>query len=383
MTQRRIKVALIHNILSPYNIPLYVEMIRSERIELKILVTHITKEGANDRLEFMHTTPRAGYLRRWGDRQGIALPDFKMIRAVCRYQPDAILTDGLSSVGTTVWIYATMSRKVHIFWWSFGAIPGRRMSLRTAFGDMIQRFCIRRSAGVIAYGTHGAEFYRRMGFPSDGITVGYNTIDETQIQDDMLRLAHVVPELRVQLGLGAAPVAIFCGTMKQGKRVDLLLRSFAQCRKKSGPVAPMLVLIGDGPDLDSMRQMAQAIGLEGDTRFVGRQDRDISAYFLLGQFVVLPGLGGLAINHAFAHGLPVICGPADGCELDLVKTGMTGILLSEVSEENLAESMADLFRRPDHCARMGRAARELVLKDISLANYARRVELAVLNSFTP
>jgi len=382
MTNRRLKVALVHNCLTPYNVPLYVRLAASSEFEFRVFTTHVVKYEGNGRLKFVHTSPHPGWFRRLGDRVGVAVPDFTLLREVKHYQPDAILTDGLSSVGTSLWLFATIwKHRAHCFWWSFGAIPGRPMSLRSTIGDMLQKFCVRRCAGIIAYGTHAIDYYRRLGVPIERITVGYNTIDEAQIQQDVIRLAPQVPALRASLRLDDFPVAVFCGTMKPGKKVDLLLSAFAKCRAMRPQANPHLVLIGDGPDLPAMQAVADRLGVAPHVRFVGRQDADISVYFLLGQFVVLPGLGGLAINHAFAHGLPVICGPADGCELDLVKTGETGVLLSVVTEQNLAESMAELFGHPDDCARMGREARQLVLQKISLENYARRVEGAVVASF--
>ena len=35
-------------------------------------------------------------------------------------------------------------------------------------------------------------------------------------------------------------------------------------------IKPFLVLIGDGPDLVSMQQLAVSLGLDGVTKFVGR-----------------------------------------------------------------------------------------------------------------
>jgi len=380
---RQLKVAILHNELSPYIIPLFVRLTGSTEFNTRLFVTHKTKHGANHRLKFYCSSEQPGWFRRLGDRLGVALPDFALVREIRKFGADAILLDGLSSAGTGFWLVAT--RRFHgakCFWWSLGAIPGRPMTLRTAIGDLLQRYCARRCAGVIGYGTHAAAFFRGLGVPADRITVGYNTIDEVQIQQDIRRCGPAVPALRQQLGLGEAPVAVFCGTMKPGKRVDLLLSAFARCRTLLAAAPPRLVLIGDGPELAAMQRLASGLGLTEATSFVGRQDAEISSYFLLGQFVVMPGLGGLAINHAFAHALPVVCGPADGCELDLVKTGVTGILLPTVTEDALVDAMVDLFRRPADCATMGRAAQDLVLRDISLENYARRVEDTVRRAFS-
>jgi glycosyltransferase involved in cell wall biosynthesis len=250
--------------------------------------------------------------------------------------------------------------------------------VRAWLGDRLQQYCARRCAGVVSYSEHGARYFQSLGVQPDNIIIGYNTLDEVAVRQEKARLATHAEGLRKSLHLGASPIAIFSGTMKAGKRVDLLLASFARClRENSWQVRPILLLIGDGPGLQAMKSLAHSTGIIEQTRFVGRQGSLVSAYFQLGQFAVLPGLGGLAINHAFAHGLPVICGPADGCELDLVRNEATGIYLPTMNETTLAAAMTRLFQDPAACQRMGANAFELITGRFSLENYARRIEQAV------
>ena len=52
---------------------------------------------------------------------------------------------------------------------------------------------------------------------------------------------------------------------------------------------------------------------------------------------VLPGTGGLGLNEAMAHGLPMIAGYADGSADDLVVDGETGYRLRSDSAGELAD----------------------------------------------
>jgi glycosyltransferase involved in cell wall biosynthesis len=79
---------------------------------------------------------------------------------------------------------------------------------------------------------------------------------------------------------------------------------------------------------------------------------------------VLPGLGGLAINQAMMHGLPVVCGPADGTERDLLAGGKVGRLLDRVTPESLASAISDLAA--SDLRSMGLAAQERIAAGFTL-----------------
>ena len=90
----------------------------------------------------------------------------------------------------------------------------------------------------------------------------------------------------------------------------------------------------------------------------------------------MPGLGGLAINHAFAHGRPVLCGPADGCEQDLIKTGVTGWLMKDNSDETLDLTLLTAFSHMDKWCEMGENAFRLITEKITLNRFAATLEMA-------
>jgi glycosyltransferase involved in cell wall biosynthesis len=50
-----------------------------------------------------------------------------------------------------------------------------------------------------------------------------------------------------------------------------------------------------------------------------KRGAELEAYFLSADLFVLPGTGGLAVQEAMAHGLPVIVAEGDGTQDDLVR----------------------------------------------------------------
>ena len=61
--------------------------------------------------------------------------------------------------------------------------------------------------------------------------------------------------------------------------------------------------------------------------FAGQIVDGVGPYFDGADLLVLPGTGGLALNEAMAHGLPLVSGYGDGSADDLVQDGVNGFRL--------------------------------------------------------
>ena len=370
------RIAIIQDTLSAYNVPLFHEVaLRAESVTVfsrasemaKWLETGGVESGA---VAFNHHVFPSALT---GGRRQLT-PASELIESVLKSHPDVVFIDGLSSAGTAASLIVRTGRPgTPIVWWSLGALPRRGRTPRRFLGDALQRWCVHRCAIVLSYGMHGAAYFESIGVPRERIVVGYNTIDERAVQRDLARLAPETARLRGELVRPGERVIVFCGTLKAGKGVDVLLRALASILGRSPKPTIRLILIGDGPMRPELEALAAGLRIQGSVSFVGEQRRLVSAYMMLAEFAVLPGLGGLAINHAFAHGLPVICGPADGTERDLVSDGVTGRLLPSIDRASLAEAIVDTLASPEDVRRMGLAARELVLGAFSIERYADRV----------
>lgn len=368
------RCVVIQNTLSDYNLPLF--RVLQERGHLDLTIFHrngrtVTRDVAG----FRAVQFPPGAVSRWlGRKLGIATPSLAMLRQLRRDRPQIVAIDGLSSVGTAIALSLCFARgRPAKIWWSLGAVPERRMGWRTLLGDRLQRWCALRAGSVLAYGTHARDYFISLGVPPEAIIVGHNTIDERAA---LRPSADEVAALRQQLGWNGQRVILFCGALKPGKNIDLLLRAFARIVTLPDMTAPRLLLVGDGPLRAALEALALELGLMDKVRFAGEQKVHVARFFGLAEFCVLPGLGGLAINHAFAHGVPVVCGPADGTERDLVMPGRTGILLSVITVETLVAAIREMWLDPEGSRRMGAEGLRLISESYSLANYASRVEAA-------
>jgi glycosyltransferase involved in cell wall biosynthesis len=125
---------------------------------------------------------------------------------------------------------------------------------------------------------------------------------------------HKTPQARPESFRGK-PNILYIGRLQERKKIDNLLYA---CAGLPEPIQPHLVIVGDGPTRATWEGLAKTVYPE--TEFVGaKHGSDLEKYFDDADLFVLPGSGGLAVQQAMAHGLPVIVAQGDGTQDDLVR----------------------------------------------------------------
>jgi glycosyltransferase involved in cell wall biosynthesis len=165
---------------------------------------------------------------------------------------------------------------------------------------------------------------------------------------------------------------LFVGRLQARKRVDHLLRACAEIN-----LDLRLVIVGDGPERAALESLAKEVYPRAE--FVGsKHGAEIKAYFAEADLFVLPGTGGLAVQEAMSHGLPVIVAQGDGTQDDLIRKE-NGWQIPPDDYGALAEAMKDALSDVARLRRMGEEAYRIVREEI---NIARMVEAFVraLNS---
>jgi glycosyltransferase involved in cell wall biosynthesis len=136
--------------------------------------------------------------------------------------------------------------------------------------------------------------------------------------------------------------------MTRDKRIPDLIEAFARVVRRHPNERLRLVLIGDGPERELIARRIARLQLGSLVHLFG-DIRDYSAscpFFVLARVAVLPGTGGLALNQAMTHGVPVIAARGDGTEFDLISEGTTGYLVSTGDKATLADRMERLLLAP-------------------------------------
>lgn len=136
----------------------------------------------------------------------------------------------------------------------------------------------------------------------------------------------IISKLKVNLNISTEDkVILYIGRISEEKSIDQILIAMQLYLKDKDDVK--LVLIGDGPDKNSLEEKAKELGIYNQTIFAGERPWDeIGMYYQLGDVFVSASQSetqGLTYIEALASGVPVVA-KADRCLDGVIKEGVNG-----------------------------------------------------------
>ena len=274
------------------------------------------------------------------------------------WNPDALIVEAnpryLSTSSAVNWMH---KQNKPVIGWGLGAPPvsGFREQRRISF--------LRQFDALIAYSQRGADEYADLGFPLDRIFVAHNSVSPSPTWE--------MPQRPLTFDL--QPVILFVGRLQLRKNVDLLLGACAEIQNIR------LVIVGDGPEREEFESLAAEIYPSAE--FVGaKHGEELAIYFAEADLFVLPGTGGLAVQEAMSHGLPVIVAQGDGTQDDLVREG-NGWQVPPDDLDALVAAMKDALSDVARLRRMGEESFRIAREEINIERMAD-VFAAALNALT-
>jgi glycosyltransferase involved in cell wall biosynthesis len=248
--------------------------------------------------------------------------------------------------------------------WGLGAPAGSGWMEKVRAGR--QASFLGRFDALIAYSAQGAEEFRALGYPADRIYVAPNAVS----------LRPESPPTRPARVLEGPASILFVGRLVERKKVDVLIRA---CSLLPLETRPRLVIVGDGPAREDLQRLAGLIFPQAE--FTGPiHGRDLEPYYSTSDLFVLPGTGGLAVQEAMAHGLPVAVGRGDGTQGDLVRPE-NGWLIPDDSPATLAEVLLEALDDPLRLRKMGSESYRIVRDEINIEKMVE-VFLEVIDHFS-
>jgi 1,2-diacylglycerol 3-alpha-glucosyltransferase len=130
---------------------------------------------------------------------------------------------------------------------------------------------------------------------------------------------------------GDRPLVTYIGRVAHEKNIEFLIKVFVEVRR-AVPTA-MLVIAGEGPARESLRQMVAQLGLEHDAHFAGYLDRNtalLDCYAAADVFVFASRTEtqGLVLLEAMAQGAPIVSTAELGTR-SVLKSGCGAVVVEE------------------------------------------------------
>jgi glycosyltransferase involved in cell wall biosynthesis len=136
------------------------------------------------------------------------------------------------------------------------------------------------------------------------------------------------------------------GQLVHRKGIDVLVRAL-KIAFDSGQVMN-LVVVGDGPERESLTNLTSALGLSQNVYFVGARSQEVALRLIKECcfFVLASRAEGLplVIAEAMACGKAVVATNVDGVP-EIVENGRTGLLVESENEQALAEALISLYQQ--------------------------------------
>lgn len=309
-------------------------------------------------------TPNIAYRRyemKVGKGSFLSSKNIERFRAtLLSVKPDILIT---SNWGTIEWRIANRTPKVPHLHLEDGFGPDETSEKRKVKRDIARRLLFSR------LGTG----HRRFAFaaPSSGLT----QILKTAWGAAPSRV-HFIPNgadigaFVSHLSETTLPVIGSVGALRPEKRFDRLLRIFAAVLEHR---EARLIIVGDGPLLHDLRNLAKQLGVTDSVEFAGER-KDVAAlmqrmniYALTSDTEQMP----ISVIEAMASHLPVVSGDVGDVKC-MIAASNSPFLHSYDDETNMARSIISLIDQPERRAEIGKANAEKARQDYSLAAMTSR-----------
>jgi L-malate glycosyltransferase len=235
--------------------------------------------------------------------------------------------------------------------------------MRTATQKRAQRIAHSLAHHVVANSNAVRNVLVADGIAKEKVTVIYNGLDFRRIASNASR-----SEALATLGLRPEPnsrfISIVANMRHEVKDYPMFLRAARQV-KEAVPEAAFL-LAGEGELQDSLEQMANDLGIQNSTYFLGRCE-NIGALLEVSEVCVLSSKAegfSNSILEYMAAARPVVATNVGGAA-ELITEGETGHLITSGDDEMMAAQLVSLLHDPQRARAMGQAGKRVVEQNFS------------------
>lgn len=181
--------------------------------------------------------------------------------------------------------------------------------------------------------------------------------------------------LRHLLGLpSSTPIIGTIANLRPEKDYPNLLRAAAHVLQRRPET--VFVSIGHGPLMDTIRGLAEDLGVAGNVHLLGRRDdaleliSDVDVFALASRYEGLP----VALMEAMALSLPIVATDAGGVP-ELVRHGETGLCVPRGAPEQLAGAIITLLDDRGEARRLAACARDTIEQNSPSAAASQIVDI--------
>ncbi len=289
---------------------------------------------------------------------------------------DVLIVIGNPNIFATWWIpLRARMMGIKVMFWAHGWLrPEAKLK------SLVRNIFFRLADRVLVYGERAIILAEKSGFPSDRISVIYNSLDFPE-QDKIYKSLDdtSVANLRSSLSLPTErPVLLSVSRLTEISKYDWLIKAVKETPLEE--CEPVLVFVGDGPVRNDLETLAR--DLEVNAIFLGSiyDEGVVGKYIMAADAVVSPGKVGLTAMHALAFGTPIVThGDLDAQmpEVEAVQAGVSGEFFKFGDIEGLAQAISRVLNMDGTIENRRAACRSVILKKYTPTMQRQLIDEAV------
>jgi glycosyltransferase involved in cell wall biosynthesis len=340
--QRRKRLAILINTVAPYRLPVYAELAQ----QFDTVVLH--GGGEANRSWNVEIPPHLRVVKVFTFQipvlkqtgvPGITDTTYVHLNAgllwwLPKFRPDIIISNELGFRTILAMVYAQISSVPLWVWWggtlhSEQFVSGRKQALR--------RFVARRIKHWISYGKTSTEYLEKIGVLKENIL---------QIQNCVPNQRFVNPPLAENSSIGfeadRSPILLSVGQLIARKGLDKLVEACGRLSARGANFT--LVIVGNGPERESLQKLAESVGLRNFYLLENQPQQVLAQLYRRADVFVFPTMEdvwGLVVNEALWSGCTVLCSKYAGCAGEIVPTRN---VFDPLSDESFDEGLQRALR---------------------------------------
>src|ERR1035437_5262729 len=243
-----IKIVLITPILQHYRLSFY-EKLSAGFKENQMIVFHGIKRiedgrpGYKGQTKFVNKGFRESKIKQYPFD---IVYNWGMYSEVRKINSDIIIIQGITgNLSYRRIVSWAKKKKKKIIIWECGWEPGRSKGLLLSFKNMLVASFFKKADYFLTYSEYASKYVLSMGIDNSIIETCYNGIETDDLFKNSTDIIRKSKEIRTEYNLEGHTSFLFVGGLIPEKKVDLLLDSFIELRKKYDKIK--LIIIGDGP----------------------------------------------------------------------------------------------------------------------------------------
>lgn len=210
----------------------------------------------------------------------------------------AFILTGQASLSNLCLLILCKIFKKKVFLWGHG------IKAEAEMGSLLLRLFFHNVDGFFLYSDFGKSMMTAFGIPTERLYVVYNSLDyETQLE---VRATIGPSDIFSKHFNNDLPVALFTGRLMPEKRLKMIIDAQQIAIAMGQPFNA--VLVGDGPERESLEEQSRTIANGAYTWFYGEcfDETELGELFYNADLCISPGNVGLTAVHALTYGTPVV-----------------------------------------------------------------------------